>query len=133
MDSHTSTSPARPDLYGHERSIQPMEIVVKELRGLLGAPLVAYLASVQETRAVHEWAEGKRAVGSNEKQRRLRIALQVASLLSVRDTPEVVQAWFQGLNPQLADRSPARLLRDGDPDEVGPEIINAARNFSAVG
>jgi len=35
-------------------------------------------------------------------------------------TPTVVQAWFQGLNPQLEDRSPARLLREGDLDEVGP-------------
>jgi hypothetical protein len=37
------------------------------------------------------------------------------------------------LNPKLRDRSPARLLRDGDLEEVGPEILAAARAFSAVG
>jgi hypothetical protein len=41
----------------------------------------------------------------------------------------VAQAWFQGLNPQLGDRSPARLLREGDLAEVGPEIVAAARAF----
>ena len=34
-----------------------------------------------------------------------------------------------GLNPQLNDWSPARLLREGELDEVGPEIIAAARGF----
>jgi hypothetical protein len=45
----------------------------------------------------------------------------------------VAQAWFQGLNPALADRSPARLLREGNLDEVGPQVLAAARQFSAVG
>ena len=31
-------------------------------------------------------------------------------MLEQSDGPEVTQAWFQGLNPQLEDRSPARLL-----------------------
>ena len=45
----------------------------------------------------------------------------------------IAQAWFQGLNPQLGDRSPLRLLREGDLDEVGPEVIGAARAFLAGG
>ena len=45
----------------------------------------------------------------------------------------MTQAWFQGLNPQLEDRSPARLLREGDLDAVGPEVIGAARAFLADG
>ena len=55
--------------------------------------------------------------------------LQVALLLSEQDSPRVVQAWFQGLNPHLEDRSPARLLRDGELDEVGPLVLAAARAF----
>jgi hypothetical protein len=54
-------------------------------------------------------------------------------MLAERDTAEVVQAWFQGLNPQLDDRSPARLLREGDLDEVGPLVLSAARAFAATG
>jgi len=36
---------------------------------------------------------------------------------------------MQGLNPQLDDRSPARLLREGDAQEIGPAVIGAARAF----
>jgi len=54
-------------------------------------------------------------------------------LLAERDTPAVVQAWFQGLNPALEDRSPARLLREGAVDDVGPQVLAAARQFAATG
>ena len=60
---------------------------------------------------------------------RLRVALQVALPLAEAESPEIAQAWFQGLNPQLDDRSPARLLREGELEEVGPAVIAAARAF----
>ena len=126
-------SPSRPDLEGLERSVQPIEVVVMELRNLLGARLVAYIGSVGETRVVDQWADGERAVGSEDKAIRLRAALHVAVLLGEHDTPEVIQAWFQGLNPQLADRSPARFLREGDIAEVGPMVLTAARAFASEG
>ena len=59
--------------------------------------------------------------------------LQVALLISRHDTAGVARAWFQGLNPQLDDRSAARLLREGDVDEVGPLILSAARAFVSGG
>lgn len=129
----TLPAPPRPDLEGLRHSTEPLDVVVTELRDILGARLVAYIAGVKETRAVHEWADGSRHINSDEAGRRLRTALLVALLIRQRDEPEVVQAWFLGLNPQLADRAPARLLRDGDVDEVGPEVLSAARAFSAVG
>jgi len=108
-------------------------VLVKELRDLLGAKLVAYLGGVRETRAVRQWAEGSRAVQDKTDEYRLRLAYQVAALIAEKDSPAVVQAWFQGLNPQLEDRSPARLLREGDLDEVGPLVLSAARAFAATG
>jgi hypothetical protein len=36
-----------------------------------------------------------------------------------------------GLNPELTDRVPIRLLRDGDLAVVGPEILGAVRAFLA--
>ena len=66
---------------------------------------------------------------SEEVQLRLRFALRVALPIAAADSPAIAQAWFQGLNPQLDDRSPARLLRDGDLDEVGPAIVAAERAF----
>lgn len=123
----------RPDLEAHDHAVRAdFEAVATELRDLLGARLVAYVGSVKETRAVHEWAEeGRRP--SEVTQRRLRVALQVATMVAGNDGREVAQAWFQGLNPQLDDRSPARLLREGDLDEVGPLVVSAARAFLVGG
>jgi hypothetical protein len=102
--------------------------VARELRDILGPKLCAYLGSVKETRAVHEWADGVREPGAATQQR-LRLALQVALTIASVDGPEVTRAWFQGLNPRLDDQSPARLLRDGDVDEVGPAVVAAERAF----
>jgi hypothetical protein len=129
----TSASPQRPGLKGHAEATRlSPDALVTALRGLLGARLVAYLGSVRETRAVRQWSEGVRQPSSAVVQR-LRIAYQVAALLAERDDPTVVQAWFQGLNPQLDDRAPARVLRDENPDEAGPAVMAAARAFVAAG
>ncbi len=108
-------------------------MLVKELRDVLGAKLVAYIGGVKETRAVRQWADGDRRVQDPTDEQRLRLAYQAATLIAERDSPEVVQLWFQGLNPQLEDRSPARLLREGDLDEVGPAVLTAARAFASNG
>ena len=123
----------RPDFAAHQRAVRaPFPDVAQELRELLGARLAAYVGGVAETRAVREWAEGARTPG-NEVQQRFRVALQVALLLNESDGREVTQAWFQGLNPQLDDRSPARLLREGALDETGPQVLAAARAFLVGG
>jgi hypothetical protein len=54
-------------------------------------------------------------------------------MIATADDAAVMRAWFQGMNPQLDDRSPARLLREGDLDEVGPEVLGAARVFLVGG
>ena len=128
-----TATPARPDLaYTTATRLDPA-VLVKELRELLGASLVAYLGGVRETRAVRQWAEGTRAISGREDLQRLRVAYQAAKLVAERDDSDVVQAWFQGLNPVLGDRSPARLLREGAVEDVGPKVLAAARQFAAVG
>lgn len=125
---------SRPELRAHEHAMRvPFATAAKELRDLLTPRLVAYIGGVGETRAVHQWADGTREAKSADVEDRLRFALQVALLLSEHDAPSVVQAWFQGLNPHLEDRSPARLLRDGDLNEVGPLALAAARAFLVGG
>lgn len=122
-------SGARPDYGAHARAVRSsLPKVVTALREVLGPKLCAYLGSVTELRTVDEWAEGAREP-SEAVQRRLRLAFQVAGAIADVDGAEVARAWFQGLNPQLGDRSPARLLREGDLDEVGPEVIGAERVF----
>ena len=129
----TTTPVARPDYEAHVRATRStLPEVVREVRDILGARLCAYLGSVKETRAVHQWAEGSRRPNADV-ERRLRTALQAAAPIAAADSAAVAQAWFQGLNPQLDDRSPLRLLREGDLDEVGPDVIAAARAFLSGG
>ena len=106
--------------------------LIGELRELLDAQLVAYLGGVPETRAVRQWAEGTRKPPA-EAIRRLRLAYQVAGLLAEREDPQVVQAWLQGMNPQLDDVAPARFIREKSPDDVGSRLLAVAREFCAVG
>ena len=128
----TTQSAARPDFAAHDRAYRlPIDRVVTELRDVLGAKLVAYIAGVTETRAVREWADGVRTPRSPVPER-LRLTLQVVEMLRQRESTAVVAAWVQGLNPRLDDRSPARLLREGDLEEVGPQVLAAARAFAAV-
>ena len=124
----SSTAP-RPDLQAHETVTRmPFPQVASRLSEILGAKLVAYIAGVSETRAVREWAIGKRGPRPDVESR-LRTALILALLLSERDSAKVVQAWFQGMNPQLDDRSPARILRTAKQDDAAREVLAAARAF----
>ena len=119
----------RPDLAAYERGVRlEFPSLVKELTNILGAKLVAYVAGVTETRAVHQWIEeGQHPREASEA--RLRLAYRLAKTIDDRDGAGVARAWLQGLNPQLDDRSPARLLREGDLDEVGPDLVAAVRAF----
>lgn len=78
---------------------------------------------------------GRRGPGVQDPddERRLRLAYQVAGLLSAREPAGVVQAWFQGLNPQLGDRAPARVLGEDDLELAGPLVLAAARSFAVTG
>ena len=67
------------------------------------------------------------------RRRRLRFAFQVARTLSEHDSPAVVQAWLTGVNPELGDRVPLRLMRENEIDAVAPAILSAARAFLAGG
>jgi hypothetical protein len=110
----------------------PFPIIVRDVSALLGPHLVAYIAGVIETRAIQPWIDGRRPKDP-EIERRLRLAAQLAKLIAGHDNRAVAQAWFQGLNPQLGDRSPARVLREGDIADVGPKLLAAARAFVAGG
>src|SRR5437870_266064 len=64
---------------------------------------------------------------------RLSTAYRVAALIAEKDCPEVAQAWFQGMNPQLEDFAPARVLREVPLETAGPKVLAAARAFAAEG
>jgi hypothetical protein len=59
----------------------------------------------------------------------LRFAFQVARTLSEHDSPAVVQAWLTGVNPELGDRVPLRLMRENEIEAVAPNILSAVRVY----
>ena len=49
--------------------------------------------------------------------------------MSKLDLTAVVQAWLTGVNPELGDRVPLRLLRENELDEVASAILSAVRAY----
>jgi len=120
----------RPDLAAHREALTlSWPDLVKRLAEILGRKLTAYIAGVKDVRALDRWIAGIEPYGDVEA--RLRFAYQVARTLQEHDSPRVVQAWFTGVNPELGDRVPLRLLKEGNLDVIAPEILGAARAFIA--
>jgi len=128
VDGETRTRTGDTTIFSHYVLPSGGPKSLRELRAFSACDWSHIWGSVRETRAVSRWAGGTREP-SAEVQNRLRVALQIAVTIAASETPRIAQAWFQGLNPQLDDRSPARLLREGDIDEVGPAAITAAHAF----
>lgn len=109
----------------------PIPQLVEQLADILGRKLIAYFCNVKDVRAVDRWIAGGTIYGNAADK--LRLAFQIARTLRNYDSATVVQAWMTGINPELDDQSPLRLLRDGQPEEIAPELLRAARTFIAGG
>ncbi len=122
----------RPDLSAHREALRlPASKVVEKLVEIVGRKLTAYIGGVKDARAVDRWIAGSAIYGDAES--RLRLAFQVARAISELDSPAVVRAWLTGVNPELEDRVPLRLMRENEIDAVAPAILSAARAFLAGG
>jgi hypothetical protein len=122
----------RPGLQAHRESLSlNFAELVSRLADAIGRKLIAYVAGVKDVRAVERWIAGSQPYG--EVESRLRLTFQVVRTLLEHDSREVVQAWLMGVNPELGDRVPLRLLREGDLAVVAPEVLAAARAFIAGG
>ena len=121
----------RPELAAFRESMSlSFPELVERLTAAIGKKLTAYIGSVKDVRAIDRWIAGNDPYGDVEV--RLRLAYRVVKMLSdYSESNRIVQAWLTGLNPELNDRVPLRLLREGDPEVVGPEVLAAARAFVA--
>jgi hypothetical protein len=125
-----TTFPPRPELSVHERALRlPTSELVRQMVDVIGRKLTAYIGGVKDVRAVDRWIAGSEVYGDAEQ--RLRFAFQVVWTLREHDSPKVVQAWLTGVNPELGDRVPLRLLRENDIHAVAPAVLSAARAFHA--
>lgn len=132
-DTWGMSTTAYPEINAFRESVN-LEVapLVDELREILGAKLVAYLAGVKETRAVRQWAEGSRNMPTDT-ERRLRLAYHVTGIVREGNSDRIVQSWLQGMNPHLDDQAPAWLIRESSPEKVGPEVLAAARAYARLG
>jgi hypothetical protein len=111
--------------------VLPLSKLVEELTRSIGKKLTAYIAGVKDVRALDRWIEG--AAPYKGAEERLRFAYRVVKTIEKHDHAAVVQAWLTGLDPELDHRVPLRLLREGDLEKVGPEILGAVHAFVAGG
>jgi hypothetical protein len=109
----------------------PIDALTGKLVEIIGRKLTAYVGGVHDVRDIDLWMSGGELHSSSEA--RLRFAYQIARMLADRDDPKVVQAWLIGLNPELGDRAPLRLMRESDLKSVAHEIMGAARAFVSGG
>lgn len=114
------------DSHNHAMSI-PIAQVVKELVEFLGAPTVAAIGGVKETRAVQQWAEDREP----QRPHVLRFALQLASMIAMTGQRAMAQAWFNGGNPGLGGESPLVLIRTRPLDEIQSALLTSAQTFAA--
>ena len=120
---------ARSELAAFNDSIRlTIPRIVDDLRNSLGAKLVAYLAGVSETRTVREWAEATRQPAKTAEER-LRLTHRIVTFMAQSEGEAVVSTWFQGMNPHLGDRSPARVLHEDPFETAGPKVLAAANAF----
>jgi hypothetical protein len=130
VDAVAVVSPSRPDLLAYrESTTTAFPKLVRTLAGIIGKKLTAYVAGVKDVRALDRWMDGAEPYKGAEE--RLRFTFRIVRTLQTSDHPDVVQAWLTGLNPELNDRVPVRLLREGDLEKVAPDILGAARAFLA--
>ncbi len=119
---------SRPDLAALREALRlPIPEIVEQLVSLIGRKLTAYVGGVRDVRSVDRWVKGSELHGDAEP--RLKFAFQLIRVLAERKGPSVIQSWLAGLNPELGERVPPRLMRENDLETVAPEIMGAARAF----
>lgn len=122
----------RPDLEAHRNSLLlTMPELLRTLISNVGKKLTAFVAGVDHPEITESWIAGEPSPPDVEK--RLRFTYQIVMTLTLKDSRAVAQAWLVGVNPDLGDRVPIRLLRESNLNEVAGPIVSAARAFAAGG
>lgn len=106
----------------------PIGSIARDLQHLLTRRITAYIVGVRDAKTITRWAKGDvTRVRSDDVERRLRVTYEISRMLLDHDNAEIVKAWFVSMNPELADRTPAQVIREGHEKEA----LDAARAFIA--
>jgi len=113
----------------HRESIEnSTSDVAKQLLEDLGPKLVSHMLNLADRQTVAAWATGD----SNPRQAnedRLRDVFHIYSVLRSNNSKHTIRAWFIGMNPLLADESPASVIADGRMQDA----LIAAKSFVTTG
>lgn len=96
-------------------------LLIEHLRPRLGAKLLAYMLRRDATAALREPAAGEQLV---DDLARLDLIRKVLDTLGEPDA--VARAWLTGMNSNLDDVGPARLLRSCEVHSVADPLLAAA-------
>jgi hypothetical protein len=80
------------------------------LQAVLGPTLAAVALGIKDVKAIGQWAKAQRQPRPAQ-EKALRETYQVVNYLATVEQPDVIRAWFMGMNPDLDDRSPALTMR----------------------
>lgn len=116
----------------NEAKSLPWPELLNRLIQVVGRKLTAYISGLKDVHSLDAWLAGEEPSGDITDRIRLSYEI-VCTLLKTGDSARVVQAWLMGINPQLGDQVPLRLLREGELDTIGPMVLDAARSFAAGG
>lgn len=123
-------SPAIINDVHRKATITPINEITRKLEQVLSRRLTAVIAGVKDGKTIARWASDDTTEIQYNKEQRLRMTFQIVLLLlGSQDSPQMVKAWFIGLNPQLGDESPAEVIRKGQLQEAW----NAAQAFVVSG
>ncbi|MEU1626148.1 XRE family transcriptional regulator [Streptomyces sp. NPDC020096] len=86
--------------------------IARFLQDHLGQRLTARITNISDPKQVGKWAAGT-SVPQSDKEERLRAALQVFQLIQDAESLYTARAWLIGMNPQLEDEAPAKVIADG--------------------
>ena len=109
----------------------PMPDLLRALTSNIGKKLTSFIARADDTEVIASWIAGEPLPGDVDK--RLRLAYQIVMTLTIHDSPAVAQTWLMGINPELGDRCPIRLLKEANLEDEAALIVGAARTFAAFG
>jgi hypothetical protein len=115
-----------------KESSVPIHEIVAQLSDMIGPKFVAYATSVTEPYVIQDWINGK-TVPPGDAEGRIRLTYAVSKIVNDRfHDRDTLQAWLQGKNPDLNDRSAVVMIRLAeDPSKVEFELISAAQTFAA--
>ena len=102
--------------------------VVKNLINIVGTKFTAYFAGINKTSTLKEWIrpgfDGDRP--STDDLNRMRDALHISKFIATYESKMITCAWLGGMNPELGDRNPAELIRNG---KDHAKVLHAAYIF----